>query len=184
EGALRALRVCNDELQMFFADQTLLYQHELTVEQRLGKVLTPWPPLAQRLRQLERHLLRQQLAIAQQHRGEIVVAQLRPHFGVERSCARLELLARQTESRRHRVAAKFRQQTGMPGRDVVKRIANMQAGNRASRTLDGESIVGIGKRDSRSVIAILDTRRKNADYALMPVFAIQTNPPGHAVVAA
>src|SRR5690606_23643070 len=74
EGPLRALRVSNDELQMLFADQTLLYQHELTVEQRLGKVLPPWPSLAQRLRQFERHLLRQQLAIAQQHGGEIVVA--------------------------------------------------------------------------------------------------------------
>ena len=92
------------------------------------------------------------------------------HLGnceLERLCEAMQVAFRQREPSRHGVSAELVQQTGVPRRHQIQRIAQMQTRNRTSRTFQ-HAFANICEDHGRPMHPLTNTRRENADHTLMP----------------
>ena len=104
------------ELEMFFSDDAMAANREMSIKQRLWKVLTPGPSTRQLLCQQQSKIAGRQSAIAvlsSLGRGMIQGAGNRV---IERLLEAIQILPRQAQAGRNRKTADLRQQSGMPGR--------------------------------------------------------------------
>ena len=153
---------------MFLTNQALLDDLEHAVEQRFGEMLAPGPGMAQGLGQLQVELLDAKLAVGQQTAGEVVLAQLAAHFGIEGGGERSIVFLRQRQAGSHGMPAEFADQPRMLGCHRIQRIADMQARHRTRRTFE-QAIAGIGKGNRRPVVTLLQARGEDADHPLVPI---------------
>ena len=163
---------------MALADDALLDDLEHPVEQRLGEVLAPGAGLAQGAGQFQVELGQAQLAVGEDAPGEVVLAELAAHLGIEGRGEGAEMPLRQRQAGGHGMPAELADQPRVARGHGVQRIADVQARHRARRALEA-AVAGVGEGDGRAVVALLQARGEDADHALVPVRVEQAQAEGH-----
>src|SRR5450432_2405186 len=113
---LAARRGAHLELQVLLADDAGIQDIEFPVEHRLGKSLAPGTCGAQGKRRADRELPSLKLAIREHPALQLVDIGSFGNLRGKGAAKPWQILAREREARRHCVAAKLDQQSGMAGR--------------------------------------------------------------------
>src|SRR3984957_7364510 len=137
DGIVRAFGNLELHFQVLAADDPGVEDLEITVEHGLRKALPPGAGAAQHARSVEAELGSRERAVRMNYAGERFVVAARGDLGRESGAERRQFSLRQAYARRHGVAAKFVDETGVMGRDAVEGIANIDARDRARRAPQG-----------------------------------------------
>ena len=169
-------------LEVLLPHQPLLHQHELAVKQRLGEGLTPGAGGANKLRQLEGELVRQQFAIGEQHPGQELRGHQLADDRLKSPPEGLDIGLGQGQPGRHGVAAKLAHQAGVAGIEQFQRIAQVHPRDGAPGALE-LGLAALGKGDDRAVVLLLHLGGHQPHHPLMPLVAVQHDARRHLAIA-
>src|SRR5262245_6195290 len=151
----------------------LTHEIELAVEDRRGETLSPNLLLDQH-RGLPGELGAGERAVRFDRSCQIGGRQPFPAHALEGSAEALESVRCERQPGCRRMAAEAREQSRITLRDQVERVAKMQSGDRTSRSAE-RSVRARCEHDRRSLKALFQARRYDADYPLMPIRIVDTD---------
>src|SRR3954464_8639309 len=155
---------------MLFSDQPLRPDREIVAEQRLRKSLSPDLRFEQP-RGFEAHVSGRQGPVGLDGLRELGGAEQLARDALESFGEALEIRRFDGDAGRCGVSAESKQHAGLAPVEQIERIAQVQARYRASRTADLPSGLALYRRRKckhRTVVAIFEATRDDADHALVP----------------